>query len=177
VPVSRLALLAPFLFLTACAGLPDVYPPPVQRKGVEGSDYAYLGNFIRMNDPNAEAYIVSDVAKSVEGGTWRWTYRRPELRFFLRRSEHLKFAMDFVVADATFQQTGPVVLSIQVNGHPLETVRCARPGERHFEAPVPSGILQPNAINTVAVESDKVWTSPQDGAILGFILIRAGFLE
>ena len=31
--------------------------------------------------------------------------------------------------------------------------------------------------NIVAIEADKVWTSKEDGATLGFILSRAGFVE
>jgi hypothetical protein len=161
----------------ACGGLPEVYPPPEQRKALEGSDYAYLGHFARMDDPEADAYIVKDVAGFVEGGSWRWTYRRPELRFFVRNPAGLKFSMDFVIADATFRQTGPVTLSILLNGQPLDKMRCPKPGERHFQTPVPAGLLQANVVNTVAIEPDKVWVSPQDGAVLGFILLRAGFVE
>ena len=171
-------VLAGFLVsLTACGGLPDVYPPPAQRKAPEGSDYAYLGSFVRMNDPEADAYLVKDVAKFVEGGSWRWTYRRPELRFFLRNTANLKFTMDFVIADSTFQQTGPVTLAILLNGQVLDRVPCAKPGERHVQIPVPARLLQPNAVNTAAIQPDKVWVSPQDGAVLGFILLRAGFVE
>ncbi|HZT33985.1 MAG TPA: hypothetical protein VFA33_29105 [Bryobacteraceae bacterium] len=164
------------VILTACGEAPEAYAPPPQRQAPEGSGYAYLGRYVHMNDINAEAYLVHDVAPAVESGAWRWTWRRPELRFYLRETAGLEFALDFAIADATFRQTGPVTLTLFLNGQRFSEVRCPRPGARQVRVPVPAGLAHANAVNTVVIQPDKVWVSPTDGAVLGFILSGAGFV-
>ena len=117
-----------------------------------------------------------DVSPAVES-TWRWTYKRPELQFYLARTENLRFAMDFSIAGATFKDTGPVTLSVFVNGRFLHKQRYDQPGEKKMDVPVPPGMLTPEALNKVAIEPDKVWVSKEDGANLGFILSAAGFRQ
>lgn len=171
----RACLVLPLLFLSGCANIPDFYAPPVQRKPMSGAEPRPVGRFVNLAENNAEAYIVRDVNRGAEGDLWRWTRKRPELRFFLDTIEHLKFKADFSIADATFKDTGPVAVSIFINGNLLDKVPCGQPGERHFEKPVPESFLRAKAMNFAALEIDKLWTSPTDGAQLGFILIRAGF--
>lgn len=163
------------LLLAACA--PESYPPPAQRKPLPGFSPNPAGHVVHMNDPDAETHFVRDVSKTLEGGLWRWAYRRPELSFSLSSTENLRFFMDFAIAEATFKDTGPVTISFLVNGNLLDRVRYDRPGEQHFEKPVPSQWLRTDRQTVVAAEPDKVWTSKIDGAQLGFILIRAGFVQ
>jgi hypothetical protein len=129
-----------------------------------------------MSDPNAEAYILKDVSENVEGGSWRWTYRRPELQFQLPAG-NLIFTMDLMLPLATFRETGPVTLSVLLNGKLLGRRRFDRHGEQKLELPVPPGLARPGAVNNVAIEPDKIWVSKQDGVALGFILRDIGFAE
>jgi hypothetical protein len=128
-----------------------------------------------MGSPEADTYIVRDITDYVSGSAWRWTRKRPELRFFLDSIDHLKFSADFSVADATLKDTGPVTISVFINGHPLGSVKCADAGRKLFEKPVPAAFMRPKAVNFAALEIDKVWVSKTDGAVLGFILTTAGF--
>jgi hypothetical protein len=130
-----------------------------------------------MNAPNADLYIVRDIAPVVESGTWRWALQHPELRFFLEQTAGLRFSLDLAVPEITFRHTGPVTISIRINGHPFQEVHCDEPGSRQFVWPVPSSLLMAGAINTVLFQPDKVWASPEDGTALGFILTEAGFLQ
>ena len=57
----------------------------------------------------------------------------------------------------------------------FETFAAA--GEKHFDKPVPANFLRARSVNFAALEIDKVWVSKTDGAILGFILTRAGFKQ
>jgi hypothetical protein len=171
----RRYLLLPVCFLVGCVNIPDSYAPPVQRKPLTGADPSPVGRFVNMVESNADAYVVRDVNRGAQGDLWRWTRKRPELRFFLDTVDRLDFKLDYSIAEATFKDTGPVALSIFINENLLEKIQCAAPGEKHFSKPVPEKFLRPKALNFVALEIDKVWVSKVDGAQLGFILIRAGF--
>ena len=105
-----------------------------------------------MADPNADAYLVKDVADKGPG-TWRWVYDHPVLRFFVPDVPRLKFAMDFAIPERTLRETGPVTLTFTVNGKLLDRLRCEKAGEQHYAHDVPPGMLRPNAINLVAHRS------------------------
>jgi hypothetical protein len=171
------SLLLVGLALAGCASLPDTYPPPIQRDSIQGPEINPVGHFVSMNGPTADAHIVRDIAASTEASAWRWTGQRPELRFRLSFTKGLRFVMDFALAEVTFPQRGPVTISFVINGHLLDKVRYEQAGEKHFEKRVPAAWLRADADTLVAAEIDKVWIAPSDGARLGFILIRAGFIE
>jgi len=162
--------------LAGCTILPDTYPPPLQRPSY-GPDLNPVGHFVSMNGPNADAHILRDVSPGLEAEAWRWTQKRPELQFYLEFTENLRLVMDFAIPDVTFPQRGPVTISFFVNGHLLDKVRYDKGGEMHFERPVPAAWLRTNTATVVAAEIDKVWIAAADGARLGFILSRAGFVE
>ena len=173
----RRYIFLPLCFLAGCANIPDSYAPPIQRKPLTGTEPSEVGHFVNLGDPAADAYIVRGVSSSAEAGSWRWTRKRAELRFFLDSTAHFNFKSNFSIADSTFQETGPVTISVYINDNLLDTIRCDAPGEKHIEKPVPEKFLRPKAVNLVAMEIDKVWVSKTDGAVLGFILTRAGFTQ
>ncbi len=149
----------------------------MQRKPLTGTEPSPVGHFVTMSDPNADAYIVKDVSPAAEAGTWRWTGKRPELRFYLETTEHLNFKADFSIAETTLRETGPVSVTVLINGKALDTLKYADAGEKHFDKPVPPDLLRAKSVNFAALEIDKVWVSKTDGAVLGFILTRAGFTQ
>ena len=165
------------LFLSAgCSRTPDIYQPPIQRKPLTGPD-AHIGQFINMNEPSADAFIVRDISRTTEAGSWRWAYRHPQLRFYLRNVDRLHFVMDVGLAENTFRETGPVTLTVQINGHDFDKFVLDKPGDRHFDKLVPAALLQPHSENFVSFETDKQWVSKEDGAVLSFVLRRAGFIK
>jgi hypothetical protein len=164
------------LLITACSRAPDIYQPPIQRKPLTGPE-GHLGQFVNMSDPAADAFLVRDFSKTTEAGSWRWAFRHPQMRFYLRGVEGLHFVMEARVAENTFQETGPVTLTIQINGHDFDKVLFDKPGDRHFDKPVPAALLQPHSENFVSFETDKQWVSKTDGAVLSFVLTRAGFIK
>jgi len=166
---------AAVVILSGCSREPEAYPPPPQRRRAVAPDPPLLRPYVAMRDPEATAHIVRDVVPALQGGAWRWTRRRPELRFRLGSTEGLKLAMRFSIVEATFRNTGPVRLAFFVNQQMIEKVQYGQPGIYQFEKPVPSELLQAHAVNHVAVEIDKVWIAPHDREQLGFILIEAGF--
>ena len=162
--------------MAACSRTPDIYQPPIQRKPLTGPE-SRLGSFIGMNDLSADAYIVRDISRTTEAGLWRWAFRHPELRFYLRGIEKLRFVMDMGVPETTFKETGPIVLTILINEHRLDNVRIDQAGDRHIEKPVPPAFLHAGSENFVSFETDKQWVSKEDGAVLSFVLTRAGFVK
>ncbi|HWQ55219.1 MAG TPA: hypothetical protein VN442_16150 [Bryobacteraceae bacterium] len=170
----RFLLVIVALVATGCSRSPEPFPPPEQRVGPLVEKPATFGAFIAMNDPHADAYILGDVSPKVEANVWRWTFRRPELQFQVPSAEGWKFVMDFAIAGATFERTGPVALSVSINGRKLQQQRYTKPGQYKMEFAVPPDALKAGALNHVMIEPDKVWIST-DGTALGFILVSAGF--
>lgn len=167
-------IIVPAIILAGCASDPGPYPPPQQRSGPEVVKPSRLGSFIAMNDPHADFYVLGGISPTVEAGTWRWTFDRPELQFQLDEAEGWKFVMEFAIAGATFKDTGPVTLAVSVNGTPLDKKRYDAAGTYRLELPVPAAAVRAGELNRVAIQPDKVWPT-KDGGALGFILTSAGF--
>ena len=166
------------LGLAGCSSAPDIYAPPVQRRPLTvPANAGSLGYFVSMSDPAANTYIVSDISDTTEGGGWRWTYRRPELRFFLATVEHINFTMDFSFPERIFRETGPVTLTFSSTGSCWTRRNSRRAGNSTTAMKCRAAMLQADAANFVAIEPDRVWTSKADGAVLGFVLASAGFSE
>jgi hypothetical protein len=172
--VRFLLLPSAALFLAGCHSVPDGFPVPEQRKGAAAA--RPFGHFANMNDPRAANYFVADIGQ-LQGGLWRWTGKKPTLRYFLEETDGLSFVMDYTITGHTFRHTGPVTLTIALNGSVFDRLRCEKEGEAHYEKAVGAGWLNHNGVNEVSIEIDKMWVSPIDGAAFGFVLIRAGFRD
>ena len=161
---------------TACVGIQDTYAPPDQRRPLSVEDPSPLKAFIKMNEPSAPSHFIRDIGAELQGGTWRWTQQRPTMMFLVKSTKRQKFCSDFTIADLTFQQTGPVTISVTINDHLLDKVTYAKSGYQHFEKDVPEAWLHAKAENVVVMEIDKLWVAPADKATFGFILTTAGFV-
>jgi hypothetical protein len=168
--------LLPLFVCAACSRLPDPYPPPPQRPTLNAASPGPLTHFVSLADPHADAYLVRDFAPA-DGGASRWALDHPVLRFYLPPSNGLRFTMDFALPERTFRDTGPVTLTLRVNGEFLDRHRCESAGQQHYEHAVPPALLRPGAVNLVGIDPDPVWVSKTDGGRIGFVLVRAGFVE
>jgi hypothetical protein len=131
---------------------------------------------VAMNDPDVDQYTVKDFAPAVPGIYWRWTYDRPELRIWLKQAANLRVAMDFGIVAETFKTTGPVTVTLFVNGKAAVSKKYKVAGDYHLEAPVPAGWITVPGFATVAAEARPIWIAPRDGQHLGIVIVRAGFL-
>ncbi|MEP6539816.1 MAG: hypothetical protein ABJF23_31085 [Bryobacteraceae bacterium] len=170
------AVLALALSMAGCVGIQDAYAPPEQRKPLSVEDPSPLKAFIHMNDPSAPSHFIRDIGQELQGATWRWTQQRPTMMFLLKSTKEQKFSSDFTIADLTFQQTGPVTISILINDHLLDKTTYTKSGYQHIEKEVPEAWLHSKAENIVVMEIDKLWMAPADKATFGFILTSAGFI-
>jgi hypothetical protein len=167
------ALLA-IVTLVGCQRSSESEPPPEQRTPPRAPERP-AKPFVQMNDPAITDYIVRDIADHLEGGAWRWTFDRPELRFFLEKTDHLRLEVDFTAADATLKDTGPVTVSFFVNGKALGAMKCSKGASYKFTKAVPAHWLKTNEATIVAAEARPLWKAP-DGKHLGFILTKMGFV-
>jgi len=168
----------PIVFALAAAGCGSRlqwYPPPEQRPSLSLPSPQPFGYFVTMSDPNAKSYIVGGFRDQSEG-TWRWAHARPVLQFYLPRVPRLRLLMDLTFPDQTFAETGPVELTIRLNGKIFDRVRYDKPGSQEYTKETPWEWLNGDAVNTGAIEPDKTAAGP-DGERLGFVLSRAGFVE
>ncbi len=140
-----------------------------------GHDPGEMQPYIAMDDPQADAYIVRDIAP--DRGVFRWTYLNPELRLRVEDNRNLTFAMEFAIPEVTFKVTGPVTVSCEVNGHPLGSMRCERPARYRLAKPVPPEWVEPKATTHVTFHAEPRWVSPDDGQQLSFLLFNAGFSQ
>ena len=131
-----------------------------------------------MNRPNAGMYFVRDISPKLKDNAWRWTGKEPTLRFHLPVNEDLSFVMDFALPEPAMRDTGPVTITIRINGRILASERYDTPGEQHFEHPV-SALFLGGEETIVSAAIDKLWRARIDGkpVDLGFILVRAGFIQ
>ena len=173
---ERAVLIGLLLAATGCVNIPDTYAPPMQRRALAGPDTSHLKHFVAMGDEHATDHFLKDVSPSLEGGVWRWTGQTPTLRFVLTRVRNLRLVMDFSISGETMKQTGPLTITYWVNGKALDKVLYEKPGEQHFEKPVPEKWLY-DGDNIVTAELDKVYIAEADGAKLGVTLVRIGFLD
>jgi len=160
---------------TGCGRQPGSFPVPTQKSIDLGPDPGVPRGMVRMDDPDADAFLVRDI--SPEHGATRWAFLHPELRLIVSDASHLKFAAEFAIPPVTFRVTGPVTVSVAVNGKPLGTMRCDHAGDYRLERAVPDGLVEARKETRVTFQADPRWVSPEDGAQLSFLLRSAGFTQ
>ncbi|HET8547109.1 MAG TPA: hypothetical protein VFL57_03855 [Bryobacteraceae bacterium] len=163
--------------IAGCKRYPDSYAPPEQRQPLTFEEPPEFKSFIAMSDAAAPLHFVKDIRPALEGGAWRWTLKQPTVRLAAPKDHGLKFTAEVAVPGITFRDTGPVAITVAINGHTLETFTLARPGPHRLEKPIPAGWLRSGDDNTVTMEIDKLWTEADGDVQLGFILTSIGFTE
>ncbi len=167
----RWAVLFGLAVLGGCHGDVAVSPPQEQRTQL---DTTALGPFVRMNQINAERYLVSGVYQ-LEENAWRWCGRKAALRVRLGTLDNLKFAMRHAVPIQVIGPAKTVRMRILINGKPWETIVYEKDGIYEIEKPAPVKLLQPNAENVITIEVDRPLPAQGDRPEMGFILVHVGF--
>lgn len=162
--------------LSACSRTPEPHGPPSQKDSLLSGLGGPVTTAVNMEDPNSSNYVVSGFAPSSEG-PWRWAYEHPKLRFWGPDSPKVSFMMEYSVPERSFRHTGPITLTLIVNGVKLDTIKVGKAGPATYTRELPDGMLKRNAMNEVAIEPDKTYAPPDDNAKYSFILVRAGFVD
>ena len=172
----RLSCTLLAVLLCSCERYPESYPPPEQRRPIEGPSPDPADMMVNMSDADAASHFVKDIDGGPQGAAWRWAGRQPTLKILAYTTEHLKLAADFTLWPVAFQQTGPVELTFVVNERVIDKVRYLTPGYKHFEKAIPSDALATDVESVVSIAIDKLYVAPEDQAKFGFILTRIGFV-
>ena len=165
-------LIVTLLLLAGCS---HSYPPPPQRMfPIERSELD--PPYMDVMAIDAGDYVVKDIDLLNGIADRRWTREHPELRFLLNSTEGQKFVADVILEEFVLERTGPLSITIWINGNRLESYRFDKSKETHLEKPVPAAWLKTGEYTHVVLQPDKVFTG-DDGVKFGFSLYRAGFVE
>ena len=158
------------IVLASCA--PDPYPPPPQYEQSRGPAPPVL----ELGFPNPHAKILADVVQDPGIKGWQWTYAHPRFSFQLDRTDNLDFYLHFGLHDKAFVATGPVTLTIRINGDVIDRPQFDSPGLREYTHPVPERVLRLQNPVHVAIDVDPPWLT-EDKEMLGIVLVAIGFAE
>lgn len=133
-------------------------------------------SWIEIGRPGADRHLLRDFQEPSSPNVWRWTYQRPALLFYVPERGNARFKMDFFLHSKLFEATGPVRLTVFVNGQKIGEHAYDSPERQSFEQAVPPGLLRSGGITLVETTLDKYYRSPDDGQKLGYLFVRGGFL-
>jgi hypothetical protein len=178
--MRRLALFAALLVLELAAckhkGSPSIAGGGLDASVSSAIAPASLLALVKMSDPAAEPQLVRGFY-GVESGSWRWTaskfavtLRPPDGSAQTGAALQFQFSLPEVIVN----KTGPVTLSVSVNGTALPPQTYSKPGEYTYTASVPAAALN---TGTAAVEfsTDKVMPpSNGDKRELALVAVSVG---
>jgi hypothetical protein len=127
---------------------------------------------VENSTPGNERGMIRDFM-AVPPGRWRWTYEHPALLMAAPKRSNTKFSMDFVIHSATFKETGPIRLSVFINGQKIGEKLYTSAENQNFSATVPEAALRDDGIALVETRLDKYYKSPEDGQKMGYLFLRA----
>jgi hypothetical protein len=173
----RAAAIVLALLIAGCSSGPRLVPLPEQYPVIETPEPPGARWFVNMGEDRADAHVLAGIPTGEGAGEYRWTSQNLSLQFTLPRAGGWTAALDFVLHPPTMRDTGPVTVSVAVNGRAVGQLRCERPGRHEFRAPVPAEAIRAGRRTVLSASVDKPWVAETDGAKLGFLLHAGGFLR
>lgn len=129
---------------------------------------------VEMGTPEAQSHLLRDVL-CAGASSWCWTGEKPAILFHVPKRLHTRFKMDFEIHEPTF--TGPVRLTVWLNGVRLGDETYISPKGHTFDRAVPLDLLRSDGVALIETTLDRYYIAPADGQKLGYQLLRAGFLQ
>jgi len=121
-------------------------------------------------------HYLRDIDRGTGAARWRWTLEKPAFLFYAPARPGVRFKMDFVIHGETFKQTGPLRMTVRINGKELGRRFYNSPRAQTFEQAVPPEMLRADGVALVETVLDKYYVAPADKAKLGYLFVRGGFL-
>ena len=169
-PASALACV---LALAACA--PDIrFAPPPQKTLPQGVERPIVHPSIDMSDLRSEGFIIQDVLTLDGPSEFAWTNHRPRFQVWLDDGASRVFRMRIGVPEETFTSTGPVTVSVLVNGQRIAAPRFDQPGMHDYECPVAEALLAEHSPAIVGLDIQPVFLDPRTHKELGVLLYLIG---
>jgi hypothetical protein len=141
-----------------------------------GADLEIDRAWMELGRHGAARHLLSDILCNGDTEAACWTGERPTLLFRVPRAGKRIFRMDLAIDAVTLHDTGPVLLTVRVNGKRIGEKRYDAPGQYTFEREVPGEALRPDGLAVVETVLDRYYVA-KDGQKLGYQLLRAGFVE
>ncbi len=161
------------LALTGCS--PNVhFAPPLQKALPQGPERPVVQPVIEMSDLRAEAFVIQDVFTLDGSKEFAWTGRRPRLRVWLDDAKVRVFRMRIAVPEETFSSTGPLTVSILVNGQQIAAPRFEQPGLHDYSCPVAEALLKKTSPAIVGFDIEPVFLDPRTHKEWGVLLYSIG---
>ena len=157
--------------LSSCAHAPGFYPAPSQ---YVPSRPAAAATLLDMDDPGVGRYILQDVRDLQPGANFRLTGRNPRFKFALAGVRNQNFYLRFGIHPDMLRDTGPVTVTVRINGQELERLRVDTDAARDYTHPVPPALLGSGDPVIVELDVNPAWVSPWHETI-GMLLISIGF--
>jgi hypothetical protein len=146
----------------------------VQATDEEAQD---LETMVHVADPRGSLQLVRGF-HDVEQSAWRWTMRKFSVTLRPPAGAAQKGAtlqLKFAVPDPVIERLKDITLVANVQGVPLESETCRKPGEYTYTRDVPARAFSGDAV-TVDFALDKVLPpSASDNRELGVVVSSVGF--
>jgi len=133
-----------------------------------------MGKFdhIENSDPVYERAMLRDFMPA-SPGQWRWTFEHPALLMSAPKKPGTAFTMDFVIHAATFKETGPIRLTVFINGQKIGDKLYTTPEGQSFTAAIPESAFRADGIALVETTQDKYYKAPDDAQKMGYLFRSA----
>ncbi len=122
-----------------------------------------------MSDPDTDAFITQDVLPA-SGGAYRWSGEHPRFKMWLDDAAGREFLLKFALIRENFRETGPVTVSITVNGRLLAAPVFTAAEEYEYRRATPAEWLAGPGPAVVGLDISPVYIAKADGVKLGVYL-------
>jgi hypothetical protein len=133
--------------------------------------------WVEMGRPGAERHFLHDVMGGTPADPYRWTFERPALLFQVPKRGNTKFKMDLVVHGDTFKKTGPLRMTVWLNGKPIGQKVYDSPEKQTFQQEIAPEWLRSDGLALVETTLDTYYVAPADQRKLGYLFVRGGFVQ
>jgi len=143
----------------------------------QGADPQPEVRLLTMGSLDAKLNVLAGVDGAGAGEERKWTTDKIRFRFQLSSFAGRDFYMQYSVHDVTFRQTGPVRITIALNGATFDSFVKTAPDDYEYKHAADQIALPPNQPFEVTLTIDPPYIAPDDGARLGILLTTIGFVD
>jgi len=162
------------LLLCACSRLPTWYAPPEQVTTSSAPDPIQEIRKVTMSDPDSLYSIlegISDAGRS----EYKWTSGRVRLQLVAGGLTNTDFFMHYWLTERTLRDTGPVRITVTIDGQAFDTFVERAAGEHVYKHPAGGIASEEVRPLNVTVTFDPPWID-KDGSKIGALLESIGLV-
>ena len=133
---------------------------------------------LRMSDPQAAYSVISGVLDvGNPNGDYKWTTDCAQIEFMVGDVSHSHLYMHYIANGDTLRETGPLNISIDINGKPFDSFVQSKDGEHEYRHAAGAISGQPGKTLLVTVRISPPFVAKGDGQKLGILLQSIGFAD